>query len=231
MPCKCKHGCATGYCVCNRANKGCSPDCGCGPECRNVEGDIHAARRRGRQVTRWVERDAQRSCWCKKNQCLKLYCVCLQAGSRCSLRCRCSACRNTMESGGKDLTENSASSAVEKSVENSAQTSTAKSWGASNGAGEETGSGVSLESPASPDTPSSTHPLPNPTRHTAKEVEHTVRPPQASQHQGSIQTRKHLLWDLQHTLIQFPSTDLPPLFPECTVAEMELFVGSVPALQ
>ena len=46
------------------------------------------------------EQRESRICSCPKSQCIKLYCECFQAGKKCSKKCKCKRCKNTVAESG-----------------------------------------------------------------------------------------------------------------------------------
>lgn len=56
--------------------------------------------RRGMEAFQPRSKDTEDGCRCKKNKCLKKYCICFGAGMKCDHRCRCKDCGNKEESNG-----------------------------------------------------------------------------------------------------------------------------------
>lgn len=100
MPCNCKRSsCLKRYCECFKLGDACSSDCFC-TSCKNKEGTdtrkraVHDAKtKNGEALTAGYE--LRHGCTCKRNRCIKKYCVCFKNGVHCGPKCRCGGCKNT----------------------------------------------------------------------------------------------------------------------------------------
>lgn len=104
VSCKCKKSqCLKLYCDCFQQNLMCTSDCEC-EKCKNTEANDCPGGSRDKAVTEIMlrrpdafkprKRDAEEGCKCKKNKCLKKYCICFNQGVKCDNRCRCRDCEN-----------------------------------------------------------------------------------------------------------------------------------------
>ena len=96
VSCKCKKSqCLKLYCDCFQQNLMCTADCEC-EKCKNTEANDRPGGSRAMAVAEIMlrrpdafkprKRDAEEGCKCKKNKCLKKYCICFNQGFKCDNR-------------------------------------------------------------------------------------------------------------------------------------------------
>ena len=89
--CRCKNSkCLKRYCLCFERGVLCGDSCTC-ENCENVAGSAALREARAAIAELPPSRDG---CTCKNSRCLKLYCVCFKAGSKCVAACKCVDCQN-----------------------------------------------------------------------------------------------------------------------------------------
>ena len=116
VSCKCKKSqCLKLYCDCFQQNLMCTADCEC-EKCKNTEANDRPGGSRAEAVAEIKlrrpdafkprTRDAGEGCKCKKNKCLKKYCLCFNQGVKCDNRCRCRDCENQPVADDEEKEEN-----------------------------------------------------------------------------------------------------------------------------
>ena len=89
--CRCKNSkCLKRYCLCFERGVLCGDSCKC-ENCENIAGSASLREARAAIAELPPSRDG---CTCKNSRCLKLYCVCFKAGSKCVAACKCVDCQN-----------------------------------------------------------------------------------------------------------------------------------------
>ena len=99
-------GCLKRYCVCFQAGRVCSERCRCAG-CLNHENSEEACEKRAIAIQHVVNKKpfaftrkastntVHARCSCNRSGCRKRYCVCFQAGVKCTELCKCTECGNS----------------------------------------------------------------------------------------------------------------------------------------
>lgn len=93
--CTCeKSMCIKKYCECYANNESCDKRCSC-VNCKNItinnyEDDVQSVMSKNNKEVDNI------SCTCTKSNCIKNYCDCFKANSRCGSKCRCIDCKNNL---------------------------------------------------------------------------------------------------------------------------------------
>lgn len=95
--CTCeKSKCLKKYCECFANGETCSSSCQCF-DCRNMNFNTHLATNKKEKDNITAPADNKSiTCTCTKSNCIKNYCDCFKANKKCSLKCRCLDCQNTI---------------------------------------------------------------------------------------------------------------------------------------
>ena len=105
--CHCRGGkCRQLYCVCLKAGVACDPTV-C--QCEDCQNDMRESAIAAREEQKRILKEAvRRGCNCKRNYCLKNYCICHSQGLKCIAGlCQCNQCFNFEGAGPPPTKQNS----------------------------------------------------------------------------------------------------------------------------